>query len=62
MEKILTISVAAYNVAKYLEKTLDSIVESKEILEALEIIIVNDGSIDKTLEIAQRYEKKYPNM
>lgn len=61
MEKILTISVAAYNVAKYLEKTLDSIVESKEILEALEIIIVNDGSIDKTLEIAQRYEKKYPN-
>ena len=40
MEKILTVSIAAYNVEDYLEKTLDSIVEAKEILEALEPYLV----------------------
>lgn len=61
MEKILTVSIAAYNVEDYLEKTLDSIVEAKEILEALEIIIVNDGSTDETLKIARKYERLYPD-
>ena len=59
MGKLLTISIAAYNVEKFIKKTLDSlIVDSDE----LEVLIVNDGSKDETLKIAKEYEIKYPNI
>ncbi len=58
MKKILTISIAAYNVEKFLEKTLNSLlIDNKDYLE---VIIVNDGSKDNTLSIANEYVKKYP--
>lgn len=58
-KKILTISIAAYNVEKYLEKTLKSLVI--ENMDKLEVLIVNDGSKDDTVKIAKKYCKKYPN-
>ena len=58
-EKILTISVAAYNAEKYLKKCLNSFVAAKY-LKYIEVLIINDGSKDRTLEIAGKYEKKYP--
>lgn len=58
--KILTISIAAYNVEKYLENTLDSICNS-DVLDDVEVIVVDDGSKDKTGEIGARYAEKYPN-
>ena len=58
MGKVLTISIAAYNVERFLRKTLDSLLIDN--MELLEVIIVNDGSKDNTLEIAQEYVKKYP--
>lgn len=57
--KILTIGIAAYNMEKYLERCLDSIV-CIEHIDDIEIIVVNDGSKDKTIEIARAYESKYP--
>ena len=60
MDKILTISVAAYNAEKYLNRCLDSLVSCKEI-DKLEIIVVNDGSTDSTQAIADQYMSKYPN-
>lgn len=59
MEKILTVSIAAYNVEKFLEKTLESLVI--ESMDLLEVLIINDGSKDNTLSIAEKYQKKYPN-
>lgn len=59
MNKILTISIAAYNVADYIRETLDSLVASKYI-DNLEIFVVDDGGQDETLAIAQDYQKKYP--
>ena len=56
MEKILTIVVPSYNVEKYLEETLDSFV-IPEILEDLEVLIVNDGSKDRTAQIGAAYEE-----
>lgn len=60
MEKILTISIAAYNVEKYLEKLLDSII-SADVLNETEVLVVNDGSKDSTVAIAKKYEEQYPN-
>lgn len=59
--KTLTISVAAYNVENYLEKLCESAIVP-EILEDIEILIVNDGSKDRTASIAKEYEQKYPGV
>lgn len=61
INKILSISVAAYNVAEYLEYVFDILDTSKYVQEVVEIIIVNDGSKDNTVEIAREYQKKYPD-
>ena len=60
MEKLLTISVAAYNVEAYLDKLMASVIDSGA-LERLEVLIVNDGSKDRTAEIARGYESRYPD-
>lgn len=57
--KILSVSIASYNSEKYIRKCLDSFVIS-EILEDIEIIVVNDGSVDRTAEIVEEYVDKYP--
>ncbi len=59
--KILSIVIPTYNVEKYLRRCLNSLVYDESILEEVELLIVNDGSKDKSLEIAQEYEKKYPD-
>ena len=60
MSKILTITVPSYNVEKFLENTLDSFLDER-ILEDLEVLIVDDGSKDRTAEIGKQYEEKYPD-
>jgi glycosyltransferase involved in cell wall biosynthesis len=59
MEKILTISIAAYNVEGYIRQTLNSLI-APEILDKLEVFVVDDGGNDGTLAIAKEYEAKYP--
>lgn len=59
MSKLLTISIAAYNVEKTIEECLDSFLPCKH-LNDLEILVINDGSHDRTAEIVAGYEKKYP--
>lgn len=58
--KVLTISVASYNTEKYIRKTMDSFIVP-EIMDKMEVLIINDGSSDNTLEIAREYENKYPD-
>ncbi|MGI0530310.1 glycosyltransferase family 2 protein [Treponema socranskii] len=60
MRKVITFSIAAYNVESYIQKCLDSFIVDS-VLDKIEVIIVNDGSTDKTQVIAQTYCDKYPN-
>jgi glycosyltransferase involved in cell wall biosynthesis len=61
MSKLLTISIAAYNVEKTIEECLDSFLPCKH-LSDLEILVINDGSTDHTAEIVSGYEKRYPGI
>lgn len=61
MNKILTISVAAYNVEKFLVKTIESCTNIDEsILDKIEIFIVDDGSKDGTKRIGQKFQEQFP--
>lgn len=56
----ISVIVPVYNVEKYIEKCLDSLVN--QTLKDIEIIIVNDGSKDNSDEIIKRYQEKYDNI
>lgn len=57
--KILTIAIPSYNSENYLEKCVESLLVGGE---EVEILIVDDGSTDRTAEIADSYQKKYPTI
>ena len=59
-EKVVTISIAAYNMENYIRKTLDSLLDER-IIDDLEVLIVDDGGTDGTLAIAKEYAAKYPD-
>ena len=61
MEKILSIIIPTYNAEAYLDKGLSSFIVDDDLMEMLEVIIVNDGSPDNSVGIAQKYVEKYPN-
>ena len=54
----VSIIVPFYNVEKYIEKCLQTLVN--QTLEDIEIILVNDGSKDNTIDIVKKYQKEYP--
>ena len=59
-EKILSISIAAYNVENVINDCLDSICLC-QCIDDLDVIIVDDGSIDKTVEIVNSYVYRFPS-
>lgn len=52
----VSIIVPVYNVEKYLERSLNSLIN--QTLKDIEIICVNDGSKDNSLKILEEYSKK----
>lgn len=57
MEKLLTIIIAAYNEEKNIAKCMDSILD--QTVKDFDVIIVNDGSKDNTLDKINEYMKKF---
>ncbi len=58
LEKLLTVVIPAYNAQKFLGKCLDSLLRAGQYKE-MELLVVDDGSADKTAEIAKSYEQHY---
>ena len=58
-EKLLTVCVPAYNAQDTLRRTLDSLLAVKS-LDALEVIVVDDGSTDGTAKVAKEYIGRCP--
>lgn len=56
----VSVIVPVYNVEKYLEKCLDSLVN--QTLQDIEILVINDSTPDNSQMIIDRYVKTYPNM
>lgn len=59
MKKVLSIAVPSYNVEQYINKCLDSFSDSR-LQDGLEVLIINDGSTDRTREIAESYVERFP--
>ncbi len=61
MEKpLISIAMATYNGEKFLSKQLDSIFSQS--YKNIEVIVCDDNSTDKTVEILKEYSKKYTNL
>lgn len=59
MQKLLSLIIPTYNMEKYLPRALDSVCAANN-LEQVEILVVNDGSTDHSLAIAQDYRARFP--
>ncbi len=59
MNKILSIAIPSYNSEAYMANCIESLLIGGD---DVEILIVNDGSKDRTAEIADEYAAKYPNI
>lgn len=57
---IVSVIIPVYNAEPFLKETLDSVLAST--YHALEVIIIDDGSTDNSLEIAQEYADNYKNV
>ena len=55
-EKTISVIIPVYNTADYLPRCLDSVINSD--YRNLEIICVNDGSTDNSLDILNEYAEK----
>ena len=57
---LFSIVTPTYNAEKWLDMYFQSLVNQKGGIEAIQIIIADDGSTDSTSKIAQSWVKKYP--
>lgn len=57
--KLLTVTIPCFNSAAYMSHAIESVLVGGN---DVEILIIDDGSSDNTLEIARQYEEKYPHI
>jgi len=59
-QPFFSIVIPAYNASQFLEKALDSV--RTQVFDNYEIVVVNDGSTDNTLDMAKAYFDRYPEL
>ena len=58
--KLMTIVVPVYKVEPYICKCLDSLILPEAWMEKLEVLVVNDGTPDRSADMAREYEARFP--
>lgn len=56
--KILTIVIPSYNTESFIDKNMRTFLDER-LYEKVEVLIINDGSKDRTAEVAKKYEDQY---
>lgn len=59
MEKLLSFIVPCYNSQDYMEHCIQTLLPGGE---EVEILVIDDGSVDNTLSIGKKYEENYPGI
>lgn len=60
-EKLLTFVVPSYNMQNYLPINIQSVLQARRAAD-VEVLVVNDGSTDDTLQVARAWEQAYPGI
>lgn len=61
MNKTLSIIIPTYNMERYLSNCLSSVIQDDNaLMDTLEVLVINDGSKDKSSVIAHQFEKQFP--
>lgn len=61
-EYAFSIIIPVYNAGSYLEQCINSVInQNVNFLENVQLILVDDGSSDDSLEILENFKKEYPN-
>ena len=58
---LFSVIIPVYNTGRYLNEAIFSLFNQTIGFKNIQIILVNDGSIDQTEEISLKYQKEYPN-
>lgn len=58
----LSVIIPVYNVERYLEQCLQSVYEQSLSTDEFEVIVINDGTEDNSVEIVRRYAEQHCNI
>jgi glycosyltransferase involved in cell wall biosynthesis len=59
--KLLTLVIPTYNMEAFLSECLSTLIVGKEYMDLLEVLIVIDGSKDRSAQIGQEFANLYPD-
>lgn len=62
MDKLLTIVIPVYKVEAYINKCLDSLIIAPELMEKMDVLIINDGTPDRSADMSREYVKRFPGI
>lgn len=60
-KKVLTVSIAAYNVERFIDSAIKSLITERDVFDKIEVLVIDDGSHDGTKRIADSYAALYPD-
>ena len=58
----MSVIIPVYNAEQFLEHCIDSVLKQSYDSKKIEIVLINDGSIDNSLQICNKYAKKHDNV
>ena len=62
MDKLLTIVIPVFKVEAYINKCLDSLIIAPELMDKLDVLIINDGTPDRSADMSREYVHRFPGI